>query len=138
MLEFRSKVDGWFVVAGLVVVILGGSAVVRALINGNVVLALICVVPIALFAWIVLTTRYTLSDEALDVRCAFMRLSIPLASITRIRPTRNPLSSPALSLDRLEIQHANGMVMVSPRDRERFVQALRARCPAADVSDRAG
>lgn len=134
-MQFRSKIDGWFVVAGVVVVILGGSAVVRAVIARNVLMAIVCVVPIALFAWIFLTTRYTLSDEALDIRCAFMRISMPLASITRIRPTRNPLSSPALSLDRLEIHHANGMVMISPRDRERFVQALRARCPALDASE---
>ncbi|MFQ5610075.1 MAG: PH domain-containing protein [Woeseiaceae bacterium] len=43
-----------------------------------------------------------------------------------MQPTRNPLSSPALSLDRLKITYGpkNRKVLVSPADKESFVQAL--------------
>jgi hypothetical protein len=131
--HFRSKIDGWFVVAAVVVTVLGGAGVTQAVVTRNLQMALVCALPVAMFAWIVLTTRYTLTDEALDIRCAFLRTSIPLASIRRLRPTRSPLSSTALSLDRIEVHHDTGMVMISPRERERFVQAIRARCPTVDV-----
>ena len=39
-----------------------------------------------------------------------------------IRPTRNPLSSPALSLDRLRIDYGSGRsIMVSPEDKDKFI-----------------
>ena len=49
------------------------------------------------------------------------------SSIAGVRPTRSALSSPALSLDRLRIDHGAGgrrTVLVSPADRAGFVQAL--------------
>lgn len=40
-------------------------------------------------------------------------------------PTRGPLSSPALSLDRLRIEYGKrGVVLISPREKEAFVRAL--------------
>jgi hypothetical protein len=47
-----------------------------------------------------------------------------------VRRTATVLSAPALSLDRLEIQHASGALIVSPADRTRFLQTLAARSPA--------
>ena len=34
------------------------------------------------------------------------------------------MSAPALSLDRLEIQHKRGTVLISPRDEEDFLREL--------------
>jgi hypothetical protein len=51
--------------------------------------------------------------------------SIPIDEIRSVRPTRNPLGSPALSLDRLRIELANGRVWrISPRDKSGFLSAL--------------
>jgi hypothetical protein len=45
--------------------------------------------------------------------------------ITAITPTSNPLSSPALSLDRLRIDYGKGRsVMISPRDKQGFLGAM--------------
>jgi hypothetical protein len=62
-----------------------------------------------------------------------IRRRIPLASITALRPTRSPWSAPALSLDRLEVVHGTGSVLVSPRDKAGFVQAIRAAVPAVEA-----
>jgi hypothetical protein len=43
-------------------------------------------------------------------------------------PTRNPLSSPALSLDRLRIEYGQGRaIMISPADKGPFLRALEER-----------
>jgi hypothetical protein len=75
--------------------------------------------------WICTTTRYDLSRQSLIVRSGPFRWSIPLADIKSVTPTRNPLSSPALSLDRLRIEYGQGRaIMISPSDKGAFVRAL--------------
>ena len=47
--------------------------------------------------------------------------------IKTIRPTRNPLSSPAMSLDRLELQFKNGeKIMISPKDKVGFKKRMKS------------
>ena len=73
---------------------------------------------------------YALERDLLLVRSGVLRYRIPYKEITKVEPTNNPLSSPALSLDRLHI-HVEGRfgVMISPLERERFLTELLARCP---------
>ncbi|WP_171258493.1 PH domain-containing protein, partial [Acinetobacter pittii] len=56
------------------------------------------------------------------------RWKININDITRIEPTHNPLSSPALSLDRLKIYYRKdgrvATVMISPKDKESFLNTL--------------
>ena len=75
-------------------------------------------------------TDYTVDGETLRIRASLFRWRIPLASIESVEPTRNPLSSPACSLDRLLIHHGGGRrVMVSPEDKDGFLRALAQRRP---------
>lgn len=88
-----------------------------------VALGLLLVVYIGL----VFPMRYGLDDSRLLICFGFCRIRIPLAEIKEVYPTRNPLSSPALSLDRLHIQYGEGrfkFVMISPADREGFLDEL--------------
>ena len=58
------------------------------------------------------------------------RSKVPYDKIEGIRPTRNPISSPALSLDRLHIQAGSSMgPNVSPADKIGFLEAVAARAP---------
>jgi hypothetical protein len=64
------------------------------------------------------------------VRAGPFRWQVPLETLRSIRPTRSPLSSPALSLDRLELRYGQGRVLlISPADGARFVAELSARAP---------
>jgi hypothetical protein len=61
------------------------------------------------------------------VRFGICRQRIPLADISEVHPTHNLLSAPALSLDRLHVQHGHGLfkaVMISPADRNLFLDDL--------------
>jgi hypothetical protein len=89
---------------------------------------------------LVLPMRYGLSDSQLVVRFGIRRLRIPLATISEVTPTANPLGSPALSLDRLRVrsdhQGAVRAVMISPTDRSRFLDELALKAGLKREGDR--
>ena len=73
--------------------------------------------------WI--STSYVVSRDTLRIRCLSFGWTIPLATITSLRASRDMRSSPALSLNRIEIVYKTGSVLVSPKDREAFIRAIR-------------
>jgi membrane protein YdbS with pleckstrin-like domain len=89
----------------------------------------------ALFvAWLWTTTDYTLGSGELLVRSGPFRWRVPLAEIQEIEPTRNPLSSPALSLDRLEIVYGKSRrLLISPREKDRFLRAVVEQAPQLEL-----
>lgn len=130
MLEFESKRDRWLTL------ILGFSAfidVAAALFLITVDLAFLpkaitVAVLLAsgiLILWIMRGTRYVIDRDTLTAYCGPFRFRVPLAQIHRVEPTRSPLSSPALSLDRLKISYGDGKtLLVSPMEKARFRNAL--------------
>lgn len=134
-ITFRSKVDTW-----LVVVLLASAAVsVMAVLMVGVMespLSALVVSPVLLLniglpRWLLRTTDYTFSATDLAVRSGPFAWRIPLHEIRAVTPTRNPLSSPALSLDRLRIEYGGkNSIMISPQDKEGFMKELRKRVPA--------
>jgi hypothetical protein len=53
-----------------------------------------------------------------------------IQKITSVKRTRNPLSSPALSTDRLEIKYGKwDFVLISPKNEERFCEILLEKNP---------
>ena len=85
-----------------------------------------------LVGWIWLDTGYRITKDSLHVKSGPFRFIVPLRSIRGVRRTSNPLSAPALSLHRLEIALENGrLILISPKDRERFIVMLRSRYPHA-------
>jgi hypothetical protein len=80
---------------------------------------------------ILLTTKYALTTEYLVVWCAYRSFPIPLIDIYEVYPTHNPLSAPALSLDRLRVKYKGSKfgALISPVDKNRFMHELLDRCP---------
>lgn len=72
------------------------------------------------------TTYYVVQDTQLIVKSGFIfHTRIDILSITKISETNNILSSPALSLDRLEIRYQpRSNVVISPKDKQNFLQHL--------------
>ena len=79
-----------------------------------------------LVTWVFAGTRYVIEGNSLVIRSGPFRWQIPIGEIDSVSPTNDPSSSPALSLDRLSIKYRRGEILVSPRDKAAFVQALRA------------
>jgi hypothetical protein len=96
-----------------------------------VVIAVV-VITAGLPVWLLLTTRYVLSADALKVTSGPFRWTVRIADIKSVTPTRSMISSPALSLQRLEIRYGTYQsVIISPADRDGFLRALEARRHAA-------
>ncbi|HEX7081685.1 MAG TPA: PH domain-containing protein [Gammaproteobacteria bacterium] len=130
-LVFRSKVDAWLkvVFVGTAVTAVTG-VVVAAVFAGPLAFVAIplLIVPVGLPVWMLRATYYTLTDSYLAVRCGPFGWRVPLHQVRSVTPTRNPLSSPALSFDRLRIDYGRGSsIMISPQDKELFVRELNAR-----------
>jgi hypothetical protein len=80
-----------------------------------------------IYVGLVFPMGYGISGDRLIVRFGVCRQHVLFQDILEVRPTHNPLSSPALSLDRLHIQFGSGIfkaVMISPTPRERFMEDL--------------
>lgn len=127
---FRSKIDGWLTAVLVPGVFVALAASGHLLVAGGGLTATFSLVSLGavLPLWVLLGTYYAINDTELRIASGPFRWRIPLSEIKSITPTRNPLSSPALSLDRLRIEYGNGKwIMVSPRDKEKFLRELGAR-----------
>lgn len=76
-------------------------------------------------------TSYTLDSHHLSIRLGPYRKVIPLADIIEAYPSRNPLSAPAWSLDRvrLRLRTSRFGALISPQDKHAFLTELAARAP---------
>jgi hypothetical protein len=132
---FRSKVDWWLAAVLLLSALASVVAVAFVAIVESPRLALavspLLLLSVGLPVWLLCATEYRIGASDLHVRCGPFSWRIPLRDIRSVTPTRNPLSSPALSLDRLRIDYGpKCSMMISPKDKEAFVTELRKRVPA--------
>lgn len=115
--------------------ILGGTLLMMAYLQiwlGALFLGLLLLFIIHMFS----TTYYTIEGDSLKIKCGFLYTqTLPIATIRKIESTRNPLSAPALSLDRLEIRYGKwDSVLVSPRDQRAFAQHLKELNPTIELN----
>ena len=69
------------------------------------------------------TTYYVIDGSSLRIKSSFLvNKKIDIKSVKKIAETRNPLSAPAGSLDRLEIVYGEyGSILISPKDKRGFI-----------------
>jgi hypothetical protein len=79
-----------------------------------------------LIYFFVVRIKYTLDDQHLRIYMGpFLYRSIEIQSIRKMEKSNNPLSSPAASLRRIAIHYNKwGYVLISPRDRESFIEEV--------------
>ena len=135
---FSSKIDRWL--GALLLVVPVGSAVSAgiALASGSAEAAFGALFTLAviliIYKVLVWPVRYTLMSDHLEIRFGVCRSRVSYEKIQGVVPTRNPLSNPALSLDRLHIQAGSHMgPYISPEDKEGFLQGLAQRVPHLTV-----
>lgn len=123
-MTFPTKVDLW--IALMLLIAPAGMAAAwvatsdwRVLFIGVVVLG-----GIGSIAW---PCDYRLEEDELIVRSGIIRMKVPYGDVQSVEPTRNPLSAPAYSLDRLMIRYGKAAIMVSPKNRSRFLDELARR-----------
>lgn len=108
-------------------------------VHGGNIVGTIVMLAIVLFLVSLLYTRYRITaDGRLVVRCGMLPASrLPIAEITAVAATHNPLSAPALSFDRLEIYTGKGLWnIISPERQQEFIESLQAWNPRIEVRGR--
>jgi membrane protein YdbS with pleckstrin-like domain len=131
---YPSKVDAWLMA---VLVAAVGFTLLQAYWlrgispEGSVISLGVSAFVVLILALLVFPCRYTLEPDHLLVRAGVLRWRITYRDITAIAPSRNPLSSPALSLRRVKVSYGSTYLLISPRDRERFMAELRQRVALA-------
>lgn len=127
--RFNSKIDRWllFLLAAVMVfeVVVMSLAATRANEPGEALFLIATALAIvALIGSMLIGTHYTVTGDTLRVVCGPFRWKVPIDTIESVEATRNPLSSPALSLDRLRIHYGKKRIMVSPSDKAGFLRAI--------------
>ncbi len=138
---YQTKKDSWLVL----IIASGGVMLLVQAVNLIIVKGvhytetwILCAASIFYFGILILLAypvHYEITTATLEIRSGILlHYKIPLSSIERVVPTRNPLSSPAWSLDRLRIDHVKNntkrVVMISPKDKETFLLELIERTPS--------
>lgn len=129
-MRFRSRIDAWLLTLLLFGILGMAYALVVTLLsdttgNEKTIVVATTVPGILLIVSILLRTHYTVSDGKLRIVCGPFFKTISIVEITDITETHSPLSSPALSLDRLKITYGNNRrIMISPEDKKGFLRAI--------------
>jgi hypothetical protein len=73
-----------------------------------------------------MTTEYIIDQGKLQVKSGlFFNKLVDIQSIRKIVETKTPLSSPALSIDRIEVFYNKfDSVIISPKDKREFIEKL--------------
>jgi hypothetical protein len=125
---------GWIMIVPLIILL--GVMLLMLFLEPRKWQALIVVLPVMIFiVHLLMTTDYTIEGTDLKIQCGFFKTApIDITSIQSIAETNNPLSSPALSLDRLLIRYAERrQVMISPKDKAAFIDAIREINPGVEL-----
>ncbi len=128
-MTYRSTIDTWLLAVSIAAVsiclLLIFFALTAAPVEQRWLILISAIVGISIPLWFLLSTTYTLAPGRLIIRSGPFKWIHNPADIKHVTPTRNPLSSPVLSLDRLRIEfNDNRSVMISPADKEGFLREL--------------
>ena len=127
--RFKSKIDRWLLFLLVAVMVFEVVVMVIAATQLNspreaTVLVVASLAIVALIGSMLVGTHYTVAGDTLRVACGPFRWKVPIDAIQSVEATRSPLSSPALSLDRLRIHYGKRRIMVSPSDKAGFLKAI--------------
>jgi hypothetical protein len=131
-MTYKSKKDTWLIVviatSTLVNVFAGAALILFA--PAIWVRFIGLVMMFASMITILLTTpvSYTIDRDSLHVRAGYKHWTIPIQNILAARPSRDWLASPALSMDRLEIEYKDwegtSLLLISPKRTDQFLDEL--------------
>lgn len=127
--RFKSKIDRWLLYLLIAVMVFEVLVMSIAAMQANgprdaTMLVVAALAIVALLGSMLVGTHYTVDGDTLRIACGPFRWKVPINAIRSVEATRNPLSSPALSLDRLRIDYGKRRIMVSPADKTGFLKAI--------------
>jgi hypothetical protein len=130
---FRSKIDWWLF---LILLSIPGIPMAAVWTRAAGSLPLSLWTPIIIVALLVIAffpIRYVIEGETISVQCGLLgweHTAFHVNEVQSVQPTYDILASPALSLDRLNVDLGfRTRIMVSPKDKAGFLRALQTLDP---------
>lgn len=130
---YRSKIGlGLVAFVGIVLLIVFAIMIVNQIWVGF----LINLLATSFIFYTLLTTQYIISKDSLRIQSGFLYdETLTINNIISITETRNPLSSPAASLERLELKLKNSYsILISPKEKNEFIDHILQINPAVIVN----
>ena len=129
---YPSKV-GWELL--LPIIIIYGFLIANSIDKASLLGFTILIGSFILLVVLFYSISYEVTDEVLTViSFFFIKKNILIKDITRIVESNNPISSPAASLDRLEVYYGKySSVIISPKDKMGFIAHLKRLSPSIQV-----
>ena len=124
METYKSKID-YLLVVTIYVIILG--ATVPTLIYAFSWIAIFMVVILLAFvSSLIFNTKYIVENDILSIKCGVLPVEkYNIQDICTIQNTNTIISSPAISLDRIEIRLTKRRsVVISPQDKNGFIETM--------------
>lgn len=125
---FYSKVGFIFILIMVVI----ATSLVYELWEKHIISAILLTIVMLFVIGMLTKTKYVItSDNLLCIVQAkpFKPVNISISDIIEVKKTHNPLSAPALSLDRLEIKYLDrgrkNMILISPKRQDEFLGMLK-------------
>jgi len=126
---YKSKIDWWLV---LLVVGIFGYPIIDGILTHDYFLSVLFSGVLLLFFLLSQTIQYKIEDKKLII----WNTKIEISTIRKIYRTNNPLSSPALSLDRIAIVYNKfDEILISPKERNEFIKELLKINPSIEIKD---
>ena len=126
---YKSKIDWWLI---LLIVGVFGYPIVDGILSKEYTLSIVFSILLVLFYFLAKSIQYKIDGENLII----WRTKIPIQTIHKVYRTRMPLSSPALSLDRIGVVYNKyDEIFISPKEREEFIKELLKVNPNIEVKD---
>lgn len=129
---FRSKIDAWYYLCAIISICVVSALVLILWIYADTLYFIItCLAEaaiIALFVALPLKTRYILEDVSLKIESpGSKKIIIRYSDIKSVEESTLNWSSPALSLDRIDIKYGNDRILISPQNKKEFMNELEKR-----------
>jgi hypothetical protein len=118
MKVYRSKIDWWLII---IIFIVFCYPMIEGILTKDYIMFSISFGVLSLVFLMFKSIKYKIDGEQLQIWWT----KIDINSIKRIYSTHNPLSSPALSLDRIAVVYNKyDEVLISPKEREDFIREV--------------
>lgn len=135
MKKYKSKIDLWLII---ILTLVFGGIVIISIIKKDWIGFIIAIIP-TIFIWDMFkSTFYIITEEELIIRCGiFYKLVIKITDIRKISESNDLISSPALSIDRLEILYNRfDTILISPKKKYEFLQSIETLKPDIEINFR--
>ena len=129
---YKSKIGLEIIIPILIILAFGFKNIIS---EPKVAPIILLILVLAFITFLLTSIKYTIENQNLNIKAGFLiNQNINIMNIESIKKSKNILSSPAASLDRIEIIENNkNSILISPKNKIEFIEELKKINPQIDV-----